>query len=91
MCLSIILLCLIILSSLMMTLLNLFLRQISDMSSLVPKPPETGALYESTMRKPFVSIKSKIAYEYDDQYHKGYLTKLDDVYRFIFKTHVNKK
>jgi len=36
-------------------------------------------------------LNSKITYEHDGQYHKGFLGKRDGVYRFIFKSHANKR
>jgi hypothetical protein len=40
---------------------------------------------------PFLCINSKITYEHEGQYHKGYLTKRNSSYQFSFKSHVNKK
>ena len=36
-------------------------------------------------------MNSKITYEHDGQYHKGFLGKRDGVYRYIFKSHANKR
>jgi hypothetical protein len=36
-------------------------------------------------------LNSKITYEHDGQYHKGFLDRRQGVYRFIFKSHVNKR
>jgi hypothetical protein len=36
-------------------------------------------------------LNSKITYEHDGQFHKGFLGKVDGVYRFILKSHVNKR
>jgi hypothetical protein len=30
-------------------------------------------------------------YKHDGQYHKGYLRKRDGIFRFIFKSHINKR
>jgi hypothetical protein len=35
-------------------------------------------------------LNSKITYEHKGQYHKGFLGQCDGVYRFVFKSHVNK-
>jgi hypothetical protein len=40
---------------------------------------------------PFLQLNSKITYEHDRQYHKGYLGQHDGVYCFLFKSHVNKR
>ena len=64
----------------------------SDMSSLIPKPPEAAMDNDGALLPPFLQEKSKVTYDHDGQYHKGYLTKSPDgVYRFSYKSHVNKK
>ncbi len=40
---------------------------------------------------PFLCLNSKITYEHEEQYHKGYLRKCDGCFRFMFKSHVNKQ
>ncbi len=63
----------------------------SKMSSLIPKP-STDPSDSSHLLPPFLRLNSKITYEHDGQYHKGYLSKSQDgVYRFSYKSHVNKK
>ncbi len=63
----------------------------SEMSSLIPKP-STNPSDSSHLLPPFLHLNSKITYEHDGQYHKGYLSKSQDgVYHFSYKLHVNKK
>ena len=64
----------------------------SDMSPLIPKPPDSEMSNDDALLPPFFRMNCKITYEHEGQYHKGYLTKsLAGVYRFSFKSHVNKK
>jgi hypothetical protein len=69
---------------------------LQEMASLIPPPP-IGPLFgdlsssQDSLLPPFLCINSKITYELDGQYHKGYLTKRDGTYRFSFKSHVNKR
>ena len=64
-----------------------------DMASIIPKPPIDIASSDSqdSLLPPFLRLNSKITYEHDGQYHKGYLGKVDGVYRFVFKSHANKR
>ena len=66
---------------------------LSDMSSLVPAPPVDIATDNSqdSLLPPFLRLNSKITYEHDGRYHKGYLGKHDGIFRFVFKSHVNKR
>jgi hypothetical protein len=66
---------------------------LQDMVSLIPPPPVGPLLEDSSSSQDsllplFLCINSKIIYEH--QYHKGYLTKSEGIYRFSFRLHVNK-
>jgi hypothetical protein len=46
----------------------------------------------SSLLPPFLSVSSRITYEHEGAYHKGFLTRKPyGVYHFSFKTHVKKK
>ena len=62
-----------------------------DMPNLIPKAPVPLELEASPLLPPFLQIKSKITYEHEGQYFKGYLAKRDNIYRFVFKRHPNSK
>ena len=63
----------------------------ADMASLIPKPT-IDATTTDHLLPPFLQLGSKITFEKDGQYHKGFLGQLSDgVYRFSFKSHINKK
>jgi hypothetical protein len=64
-----------------------------DMPSFIPKPPTTPSDPSSShLLPPFLCINSKISFDHEGQYHKGYLTKSPDgEYLFAYKSHVNKK
>jgi hypothetical protein len=66
---------------------------LDQMASLIPPPPvNVGSLDSSdSLLPPFLRLNSKITYEHDGQYHKGFLGKRDGCYRFVFKSHVNKR
>jgi len=65
---------------------------LSDMVSIIPKPRINVDCYDSqdSLLPPFLWLNSKITYEHDGQYQKGFLAKTDNVYRFIFKSRANK-
>jgi hypothetical protein len=56
-----------------------------------PLPDGDSSLSQDSLLLPFLCLNSKITYEHDGQYHKGYLTKHDVCYCFSFKSHVNKR
>jgi hypothetical protein len=64
-----------------------------DMASLIPLPPINVGSSESSdsLLPPFLRINSKIMYEHNGQYHKGFLGKRDACHCFVFKPHVNKR
>ena len=70
-----------------------------DMASLIPRPPisEEGLSIRSSdsdslLLPPFLQIGSRITYEHDGAYHKGFLAcNKCGSYRFSFKSHINKK
>ena len=66
---------------------------LSKMADLIPPPPliSTSTNSESALLPPFLQLNSKITYEHEGQYHKGYFAQHDGVYRFSFKSHVNKR
>jgi hypothetical protein len=56
-----------------------------DMASLIPPPPVGPLLGDSfssqySLLSPFLHVNSKITYEHNGQYHKGYLTKRGSTY-----------
>jgi hypothetical protein len=56
--------------------------------------PDTAASppAHSSLLPPFLSTNSRITYEHDGTYHKGFLSRKPcGMYRFSFKTHVKKK
>ncbi len=63
----------------------------TNMPSLIPKP--TTVSPDSThLLSPFLQPGSKITYEHEGQYHKGFLGQSQDgIFRFSFKSHINKK
>ena len=63
------------------------------MASIIPKPPVDIVSSDSqdSLLPPFLRLNSKITYEHDGQFQKGFLGKVDGVYRFIFKSHANKR
>jgi hypothetical protein len=69
---------------------------LQDMASLIPPPPVDPLLNgdlsssQDSLLPPFLGLNSKITYEHDGQYHKGYFTKRDGCYRFSFKSPVNR-
>ena len=60
---------------------------LQDMASIIPKPPVDidSSDSQDSLLPPFLWLNSKITYEHDGIYHKGFLGKRDGVYRFIFK------
>ena len=61
------------------------------MPTLIPKPV-TVSSDSNHLLPPFLQPGSKITYEYEGQLHKGFLGQsADGVYRFSFKSHINKK
>jgi hypothetical protein len=70
---------------------------LADMSSLIPPPPVFDDISSSQssgpgLLPPFLAVGSRITYEHEGTYHKGYLTKTTaGTYHFSVKTHVKKK
>ena len=63
----------------------------SKMASLIP-PPHPSSSDSSHLLPPFLRLNSKITFEHEGQYHKGFLSKTPDgPYCFIYKSHINKK
>ena len=63
----------------------------SKMASLIP-PPRPSSSDSSHLLPPFLRLNSKITFEHEGQYHKGFLSKTPDgPYCFIYKSHINKK
>jgi hypothetical protein len=71
----------------------------SEMASSIPTAPisvsdtsDISPVGSSTLLPPFLLVNSRITYEHEGAYHKGYLTRTSSgTYRFSFKTHVKKK
>jgi hypothetical protein len=74
-------------------------RLLSNMASSIPAallpvldPMDSSPDGSSTLLPPFLSVNSRITYEHEGAYHKGFLTRKScGIYRFSFKTHVKKK
>jgi hypothetical protein len=66
---------------------------LSQMANLIPPPPVqlTAADGSDSLLPPFLRLNSRITFEHEGQYHKGYLSQLDGVYCFSYKSHVNKR
>ena len=72
---------------------------LSEMASSIPTAPvpvsdasDISPVGSSALLPPFLSVNSRITYEHEGAYHKGYLTRTSSgTYRFSFKTHVKKK
>jgi hypothetical protein len=66
---------------------------LSQMTGLIPPPPITpsAADGDDSLLPPFLCHNSWIAFEHGGQYHKGYLSQLNGVYWFSYKSHVNKR
>ncbi len=63
----------------------------SKMPSLISKL-EVNVSDTSHLLPPFLRKNSKITFDHDGQFHKGYLTQSDDgTYYFSYKSHTNKK
>ncbi len=62
----------------------------APLSALVPTDLSHDG--SSTLLPPFLSVNSRITYEHDGAYHKGFFPRKScGMYRFSFKTHVKKK
>ena len=66
---------------------------LSKMAFFIPASPVDVATCDSqdSLLPPFLQLNSKITYEHAGQYHKGYLRKPDGVFRYVSKSHVNKR
>jgi hypothetical protein len=63
----------------------------SDMPSLIPTPTSVSP-NSVHLLPPFLQLGSKITFDHDGQYHKGFLGQSPDgTFRFSFKSHINKK
>jgi hypothetical protein len=63
----------------------------SKMASFIPKPQALPS-DSSHLLPPFIRLNSKITFEHEGQYHKGYLSKTPyGPYCFSYKSHINKK
>ncbi len=61
------------------------------MQFLIPKP-DVDMSDSSHLLPLFLRLNSKITFEHEGQYHKGFLTQLSNgVYCFSYKSHINKK
>ena len=52
---------------------------LSEMADIIPKPPVDLHMTDSqdSLLSPFLCLNSKITYEHDSQYYKGYLGKTE--------------
>jgi hypothetical protein len=64
-----------------------------EMADIIPKPLVDIATsdFQDSLLPPFLCLNSKITYEHNGQYHKGYFCLQDGMYWFVFKSHVNKR
>jgi hypothetical protein len=64
-----------------------------EMPSIIQQPPADfdSSNSQDSLLPPFFRVNSKITYEHDGQYHQGFLDKRQGIYRFIFKSHANKR
>jgi hypothetical protein len=69
------------------------LISLSEMASinLAPLVQVSASDSQDSLLPPFLQLNSKITYEHEGQFHKGFLGKLDGVYQFITKSHTNKR
>jgi hypothetical protein len=66
---------------------------LGDMASLIPRPPVSGDApstsssdTDSSLLPPFLQVGSRITFEHNGEYHKGFLTRnTSGTYRFSFK------
>jgi hypothetical protein len=65
---------------------------LSQMSGLISPPPVSPSPSHGTdaLLPLFLQLNSRITYEHEGQYHKGWFGQRDSVYRFSFKSHINK-
>jgi hypothetical protein len=66
---------------------------LEQMAGIIPLPPINVEDSDSaaSLLLPFLRLNSKITFEHEGQYHKGFLGQRDGVYHFIFKSHINKR
>jgi hypothetical protein len=66
---------------------------LSEMAGIIPSPlvRDKLAAGSNNLLPPFLQLNSKITYEHDGHFHKGFLGIRNGVYRFIYKSHVNKR
>ncbi len=66
---------------------------LSQMAGLIPPPPITPSAADGndSLLPPFLHLYSWSTFEHKSQYHKGYLSQLNGVYWFSYKSHVNKQ
>jgi hypothetical protein len=55
---------------------------LSKMASIIPSPPVRDGVNDDSqpLLPPFLQLNSKITYEHDEQFHKGYLGLWNGVY-----------
>jgi hypothetical protein len=65
---------------------------LSEMAGIIPSPPvrDEPTAGSSNLLPPFLQLNSKITYEHDGHFHKGFLGIRNGIYQFIYKSHVNK-
>jgi hypothetical protein len=69
---------------------SIFLEQMAGIILLPPINVDDSDSAASLL-PPFLWLNSKITFEHEGQYHKGFLGQHNEIYRFVFKSHVNKR
>jgi len=66
---------------------------LEQMAGIIQLPPINVDNSDSaaSLLPPFLRLNSKITFENEGQYHKGFFGQHDGVYCFVFKSHVNKR
>ncbi len=66
---------------------------LEQMAGIILLPPINVDDSDSTasLLPPFLRLNSKINFEHEGQYHKGFFGQRNGIYRFLFKSHVNKR
>ena len=66
---------------------------LKQMAGIIPSPPINVDDSDSaaSLLPPFIRLNSKITFELEEQYHKGFLGLREGVYHFFYKSHINKR
>ena len=63
----------------------------SDMPGIIPAPPQPPSNVADESLPPFLRDRSRVTYERDGSYQKGFLKRTPEGFRFSCWTHVNRK